>query len=398
MNRHHSTPVRASRKRKPQRPPGFALFAHDNGQWAKKVRGKLHYFGPWADRQAAQDKWLREKDDLIAGRVPREHDPDALTVGSLCNLFLESRERRVITGELAQVTFDDYKAVAKTVIAELGRTTPVEQLRPTDFATLRADLAKGCNLKTLEGRIACVRAIFNHADKNGMLDTPLSKLWGTEFAKPSKSALQKLSNQTTRLFKAGEIWKLIDAASPQVAAMIWLGINAGFGNTDVAKLRVEHIDFVGGWLELARSKTGRARRVPLWKETIEAIRQAIAHRPQHTIDTDRELIFITKRGNAWTPKTKHNPLSQEFDKLRTAAAITGKGKTFYALRHTFQTIGDETRDFVAVSSIMGHAANSISDHYRERISDDRLKAVTDHVRNWLLAAKPKTRKGKGGAR
>ena len=44
---------------RPEKPhPDFPLYAHSNGQWAKKIVGKVYYFGPWSDPQAALQKWL----------------------------------------------------------------------------------------------------------------------------------------------------------------------------------------------------------------------------------------------------------------------------------------------------------------------------------------------------
>ena len=61
-----------------------------------------------------------------------------------------------------------------------------------------------------------------------------------------------------------------------------------------------------------------------------------------------------------------------------------KGLGFYTLRHTFATIAGESRDQVAVNAIMGHVDNSMAGVYRERISDERLIAVTDTVHQWLF--------------
>ena len=61
--------MRKSTKSKlPRKPhPDFPLFAHQVGQWAKKVKGKTIYFGPWADPQKALEKWLAEKGDWPGG-------------------------------------------------------------------------------------------------------------------------------------------------------------------------------------------------------------------------------------------------------------------------------------------------------------------------------------------
>src|SRR3984893_7952125 len=93
---------------KPSKPrPDFPLFPHATKRWAKKIRGKLHYFGPWSDPQAALQKYLDQRDDLQAGRKPREK-VEGLTVRDLVNRFLTSKKRLADTGEITPRTFADY--------------------------------------------------------------------------------------------------------------------------------------------------------------------------------------------------------------------------------------------------------------------------------------------------
>ncbi len=56
----------------------------------RRSRGKLYYFGPWSNPDAALQKFLDQRDDLYAGRTPRSTD-DGLTVKDLCNRFLTFR-------------------------------------------------------------------------------------------------------------------------------------------------------------------------------------------------------------------------------------------------------------------------------------------------------------------
>src|SRR4051794_4261508 len=95
---------------KPNKPyPTFPLFPHATGRWAKKIRGKLHYFGSWSDPDSALAKYLDQKDTLHAGSKPRP-DVDGLTVKDVANSFLNHKRALLETGELAHRTWADYKA------------------------------------------------------------------------------------------------------------------------------------------------------------------------------------------------------------------------------------------------------------------------------------------------
>lgn len=396
-----------SAKRKPNKPhKDYPLFAHASGQWAKKVRGKLYYFGTWDDSHAALEKWIEQKDALLAGRTPEVHSGSELTVEYLCNHFLESKEADYESGELSAHAFTDYLAYCRRLTEFFGRTKLVEQLRPTDFARFRAELAKprphknkqgkvvrkakkSLSLKGLETQIAYCRAVFNYAEKNYLIEVPLRKLWGTSFDKPKSTAIEKErnSNGARRFVESSEIHTLLEHATPVMRAFILLAINAGIGNTDAARIEFKHCDLKNGVLELPRSKTGKTRKCFLWPETVAAIECVVSKRPVPKDNADSSHIFLTQAGGNWIPRPKDNAITKEFTKLKLKADLIRAGLSFYSLRHTFQSVADETRDFVAVSYIMGHAKRSISDTYRHQISDDRLRAVTDHVRKWLFESK-----------
>src|SRR5207249_4767913 len=122
-----TAPAKASKPSKPR--PDFPLFPHATGRWAKKIRGKLHYFGPWADPDGALDKYLAEKDSLHAGRKPRP-DPEAVTVKDVANAFLNAKDALLAAGELSPHTRENYQRAADTLVRHLGKSRLVSDLDP----------------------------------------------------------------------------------------------------------------------------------------------------------------------------------------------------------------------------------------------------------------------------
>src|SRR3954452_4113124 len=101
-----TAPAHAGKPNKPY--ADFPLFPHQTKRWAKKVRGKMHYFGPWDDPDGALASYLKQKDDLHAGKKPREVSA-GVTVKDLCNLFLNHKQAKLDAGELSPRTWKNCK-------------------------------------------------------------------------------------------------------------------------------------------------------------------------------------------------------------------------------------------------------------------------------------------------
>lgn len=365
---------------KPERPEGdTTLFWHQSGRWCKKIRGRLSYFGR-GSYQEALDVYTQQKDDLHAGRLPAD-EPDRLTVYLLCAKFLTTKNHMVNTGDLSPRSLEDYAATCKLIIKAFGKGRLVSDLGPDDFQKLRARMARTWGPVRLGNEINRVRVVFSYGYKNSLLDRPM--VFGEGFKRPTRKTLRKhRAGQGPKMFDAGEIKRMLAEAPQPLRTMILLGINAGLGNSDIGTLPLSEVDVKNGWLTYARPKTGIDRRIPLWPETVKALREWLKERPKPSDSKNAGLVFVTKYGGAWSIDGRS--LSNEMRKLLDSVGINGH-RNFYCLRHTFQTQGDESRDFIAVRRIMGHASNDIADVYRERVSDVRLKMVTEHVRTWLFA-------------
>jgi integrase len=374
-------PTRPPRPSKPY--PDFPLFPHATKRWAKKVRGKLHYFGPWSDPEAALKKYLEQKDALHAGRLPRP-DPEAVTVKDVANAFLNHKKALVDAGELSARTWVKYKTAADLVVAHLGKARLAADLGPADFAPLRKKMAARWGVYRLGDMIQHVRSIFKHGHDADLLPRPVH--FGPGFARPTKKA-QRLhrAEQGPKLFTADEVRRLTGAAKGPVRAMILLGINCGFGNADCANLPLAAVDLDNAVIDYPRPKTGIARRCVLWPETVAALREVLARRPEPKAPAGSGLVFLTRYGAGWAREARTDSLVLETRKLLRKLGINGrKGLGFYTLRHVFRTAADESKDQPAVDYIMGHEVPHMSSIYRETISDARLRAVAEHVRAWLF--------------
>lgn len=386
---HSNEPTRADKPRKPY--PDFPLGWHVAGYWCKRIRGRLHYFG---QRNGTWEEALLHyqdvRDDLHAGREPRQkNDPNAVTIKYAFDHFLTEKERSVESGELTDRSFQEYVRSCKRFGAEFGNERLLSDLRPEDFAAYRAKLAKAWAPTTLTGEILRVRVALKHAYDAGLIESPVR--YGTQFKLPTKKTLRVHRNEKgERLFNASELRQLIDAADVQLRAMILLAINCGFGNRDCGRLEMKHLDLDKQWVRLPRSKTGIRRHAPLWQETVEAIRAALEKRYTPRDKLYADLIFVTKYKRAWYCESgKDDAISKAFRKLLDSEDLYRPGLSFYALRHQFETIGGECLDQVAVSYLMGHSDTSMSSVYRERISDERLLKVAEHIHGWLFGGSNK---------
>lgn len=376
--------------KKPKKPyPDYPLGPHPNGQWCKKIRGRVHFFGVWSDPNGAVAKYLAERDDLQAGRSPKRLSATTPDLATLCNRFLEQAEAKVDAQSLSPRTWVDYRECCVHLLDAMGRTTAIEDIRPLDFAKIRNAWAAKYAPVRLSKLVTMTRTIFNWGWESDLFEVPVK--FGPDFTGATKKQVRERRNEVgERLFSAADIHKLLNATNPTMRAMILLAVSGGLGNSDIAGLHKDHLR-EPGWIVYPRSKTAIGRRIPLWPEAAAAIKASPTRKPASP--NHAGLLFLTVNRVPWvrTGIRSNDEVTKAFRKLLNSTEMYRKGLSFYSLRHVFATIADGARDPVAVSAILGHADATMGAVYREKVEDSRLLAVSEHVRLWLDWKPPDTK-------
>ena len=363
--------AKSNSKRK-TRSDKFPLTLHRTGQFCKKIKGKIYYFG--TDQKTALNRYLEQAAFLHAGKLPKPKCAgDALSIKTLCNLYLDHQDARAVIGEIKLRHISDQISLLRAFVRFVGPNRLLSDISTVDLQNYRKKLIKaGKSPNTINNRIAAVKAMYSWALDNEIIDNS-----------PRLKAVKKITppKQEKSTFTVRQIQKLLEYASIQLKAMIWLGLNCGFGCTDCAELQWRNLDLKNGRVNFPRGKTGISRNLPLWPETVQAIKD---------VPKKGDLIFYTRRGNPWVSSirssekdgtekyTKNDAVSKEFSKLMKKAGIHApKGTGFYALRRTAATLAAASGDPFAVQKLLGHADVKMASTYVQNISEQTDRVINN---------------------
>ena len=240
----------------------------------------MYYFG--SDKQEALQRYI-DQAAYLHGSNHNSQKPvnDSMTLKQLCDMFLKYQFTKVKANAITAQHYNDQVSSLNKLMAFLGQGRRIKDISTLDLQNYKRKLQKQYNSSShrLNLHISNLKTLFHWAKKNDILK---------QIPNIDAVSRSKIVNKQRRIFTHEEINKLLAVADTQMKAMIWLGLNCGFGCTDCSELQWKHLDLTNGRVVFPRGKTGVPRDLPLWPETIDALR---------AVPKKGKLVFYTARGN-----------------------------------------------------------------------------------------------------
>ena len=359
----------------------FPLTLHPTGQYCKKINGRIHYFG--TNKKQALERYLEQATYLHGGQdLVQTASNGNMTLKQLWDFYLRYQHSKVLADELTPRHHNDQTNSLSKLMSFLGQGRKIKSISTLDLQNYKRKLQSAYgSAHRLNLHISAMKAMFHWARKNDILENI-----------PNIDAVSKgkIVHQEMYTFCPEQIKKLLSAADVKVRAIIWLGLNCGFGCTDCAKLKWKDLDLENSRVQLVRNKTGVPRNLPLWPETIQALKK---------VPRSGQLVFYTAEGHPWvrtslkTQKdgsrkyTTVNAVTSMFARLLKKARINApKGTGFYALRRTAATLAARSGDPFAVQRLLGHVDLTMATRYVQDVSE-QTDRVIENSRKYVLRKK-----------
>jgi integrase len=338
----------------------------------------LHYFG--TDKKQALQRYLDQATYLHGcPDAMAAQSNNAMALKELCGLYLRYQQARVVAGELSPKHYSDQIESLGKLVSFLGRGRRIRNIATLDLQNYKRKLQNTYgSVHRLNLHLSIMKAMFHWARRNDILENI-----------PNIDAVSrgKIVYGEKFTFDAAHVRKLLSKANVKMRAMVWLGLNCGFGCMDCAQLKWKDLDLDTGRVRLARKKTGVPRNLPLWSETIQALKKVPRSGP---------LVFYTEEGHPWIRTscktlddgnqkyTTVNAVTSMFSRLMKKARIRApKGTGFYTLRRTAATLAVRSGDPFAVQRLLGHVNLEMATRYVQDVSE-QTDRVIERSRRYLV--------------
>jgi integrase len=186
--------------------------------------------------------------------------------------------------------------------------------------------------------------------------------WGYLSANPAKRVkLSKEENQRLRRLTDEEMEKLFGAAPEHLRPILLCALHTGMRKGEILSLTWDRVDFQNGFIRVTRTKSGKAREVPMTPELTETLRRIKMSRLKEgnvakLSEARRTYVFRSSRDS------EHFDCRKAFDTACRKAGL--EDFHFHDLRHCFASWFMESGgDLYTLQGILGHAGPAMTQRY-----------------------------------
>jgi len=250
-------------------------------------------------------------------------------------------------------------------VAEDGSALPSSVSKDDIKAYIEYMFDRGMTKTTMERKIAAIRSLFDHIERNGLLKS-----------NPARNIIYpKKGSRLPRFLRSGEFDKLVNFETVTFKdfrdmALIRLFYSTGCRVGEFAGALVDDIDLESKRLKVL-GKGRRERYVFITNETASAMSDYLKAR-HGKFNTLTKPLFVNNRGARITERGIFHIITSRANEAGLNMSVTP-----HTLRHTFATdMLNNGADIRAVQEMLGHKSLSATQVYTHTTTE-RLKAVYD---------------------
>ena len=313
----------------------MAVTRTSSGSWEYRFLYKgREYRKRFATRQLAERAEARKRNELAGGVDVDER----MTFAEAAHLFFEKHSK-----PNKRSWVDDRGRIA--VINELLGERRLVAITPEDIQDMRTALKRrGLTSRTVDRYHALVKAIFNKM-----------RLW-RKYSGANPAALVQLEAKPVariRFLNADEIARLLERAHPELRPYLLGAVHTGMRRGELVALRWRHVTLAIGDIFVERSKSGKARHIPI-NSALQALLAELwgdGKGPEDPVFGNYSVHFV----------------SHEFKLACKRAGLVNV--RFHDLRHTFASqLAMAGVSIFHISKWLGHASVTTTEKFYAHLS------------------------------